>query len=119
MYHPLLVFDSDTGQLVSAVLRAGTAHASHGMLSILKRIVSRLRREWPLVQIEIRADAGFAVPAIYEYCEAEGIDYTIALITNSRLQELAASLLEQAKNHHQERGQKVRLLSEVRYQAGS
>lgn len=28
------------------------------------------------VEVEIRADAGFAVPEIYEYCEAEGIDYT-------------------------------------------
>jgi hypothetical protein len=27
--------------------------------------------------MELRADAGFAVPAIYEYREAEGIDYTI------------------------------------------
>lgn len=27
MYHPLLVFDGDSGQLVSATLRAGTAHA--------------------------------------------------------------------------------------------
>jgi hypothetical protein len=71
------------------------------------------------VEIEIRADAGFAIPAIYDYCEAEGIDYTIALITNSRLEELAASLLEEAKSCYQERQQKVRLLSEGLYRAGS
>jgi hypothetical protein len=29
MYHPLLVFDGETGQLVTAVLRPGNAHASH------------------------------------------------------------------------------------------
>lgn len=119
MYHPLLVFDGDTGQLVSAVLRAGKAHGSHKALSILKRIVSSLRKAWPGVEIEIRADAGFAIPAIYEYCEAEGIDYTIALITNSRLQEIASTLLEEAKACYQQHQQKVRLLSEGHYRAGS
>jgi Transposase DDE domain group 1 len=71
------------------------------------------------MEIELRADAGFAVPAIYEFCEAEGIHYTIALITNSRLEQMAASLLKEAKHQHEQPGQKVRLLSEGRYRAGS
>jgi Transposase DDE domain group 1 len=44
--HPLLVFDGDTGQLVTALLRYGNTHASRGALSILKRIVRRLREAW-------------------------------------------------------------------------
>lgn len=119
IYHPLLVFDGDAGQLITAVLRSGNTHASHGTVAILKRIVAVLRRAWPAVQIELRADAGFAVPALYEFCEAQDIDYTIALITNSRLEEMAASLLKEAKHRYEQRGQKVRLLSEGRYQAGS
>jgi hypothetical protein len=54
-----------------------------------------------------------------EFCEATDIDYTIALITNSRLEEMAASLLKEAKHRHEQRGQKVRPLSEGHYQAGS
>jgi hypothetical protein len=100
-------------------LRPGNTHASRGTVSILKRIVSRLREAWPEVEIELRADAGFAVPEIYDYCEAEGIDYTIALITNARLEELAAPLLEEAKERYEAHQRKVRLLSEGRYQAGS
>jgi hypothetical protein len=89
MYHPLLVFDGQTGQLLTAVLRPGNAHASHQALRILKRIVARLRAAWPEVEIAIRADAGFAILAIYDYLEEEGIEYTIiGLATNSRLQEL-------------------------------
>ena len=30
-----------TGQLITAVLRPGTVHASHGVVGILKRIVGR------------------------------------------------------------------------------
>jgi hypothetical protein len=119
IYHPLLVFDGQTGQLITAVLRAGNTHASHGTVAILRRIVARLREAWPSVEIELRADAGFAIPAVYEFCEDAEIDYTIALITNSRLQELAAPLLEEAQKRYERKGRKVRLISEGRYQAGS
>jgi hypothetical protein len=119
MYHPLIVLDGETGQLVTAVLRAGNTHASHGAVAILKRLVSLLRRAWPGVRVELRADAGFAVPALYEYCEEEGIDYTIALITNPRLQTLAEPLLEEAQGRYEVEGRKVRLLAEGYYQADS
>jgi hypothetical protein len=120
IYHPLLVFDGDTGQLITAVLRAGNTHASRSTVAILRRIVGLLRSSWPDVEVELRADAGFAVPAVYEYCEAQGIAYTIALITNSRLEEMAASLLKEAKRRHEKQPErKVKLLSEGHYRAGS
>jgi hypothetical protein len=119
--HPLLVFDGNTGQLVTALLRYGNTHASRGALSILGRIVRRLREAWgEEVHIEIRADAGFAVPEIYDYCEKEGIGYTIGLISNPRLQALAKDLFERAKRVSEEReGEKVRLVSSGSYQAGT
>jgi Transposase DDE domain group 1 len=92
IYHPLVVFDGDTGQMIGAVLRAGNTHASRGVGAILRRIVTQLRRAWPSVKIELRGDAGFALPSLYEYCEAEGVDYVIGLITNARLRELREAL---------------------------
>jgi hypothetical protein len=120
MYHPLLVFDGETGQLITVVLRPGTVHAGHGALAVLRRIVARLRQQWPGVAITIRADAGFAKPEIYAWCEAEGIAYTIGLVTNPRLLTLAAPLAAEAQTaSDQTGGEKVRLLGEVPYQAGS
>ncbi len=119
IYHPLLVFDGETGHLICALLRAGNTHASNSSVAILRRIVSRLKEAWPEVQIELRADAGFAVPAIYDYCEREGIAYTIALITNERLLEMAEELLEEAKESYEGTGRKARLFSEGTYQAAS
>ncbi|HEV2107648.1 MAG TPA: IS1380 family transposase [Thermomicrobiales bacterium] len=119
-YFPLLVFDADTGHLVTAVLRRGTVHASHGIVAILQRIVAALRGRWPGVVIEVRADSGFAVPALYEYCEAEDIAYTIGLVPNARLEALAAPLLTVACRQRDESGaEKVRLIGEASYQAGS
>jgi Transposase DDE domain group 1 len=119
MYHPLLVFDGETNQLITAVLRHGTVHASRGVVAILTRLVAAIRARWPHVSIELRADSGFALPALYAFCEREGIDYTIGLAPNTRLQALATPLVEQAKQEHQQTGEKVRLLAEGRYAADS
>ena len=119
IYHPLVVFDGESGHLITALLRAGNTHSSNSSVALLKRIVSRLRERWPEVQIELRADAGFAIPALYDYCEAEDITYTIALITNPKLQEMAEELLEEAKESHQKTSHKARLFGEEVYEAGS
>src|SRR5208283_5778501 len=58
MYHPLLIYDADTGALVSAVLRAGNRHASYGVVAILKRIIPRLKKAFSGTKIIIRGDAG-------------------------------------------------------------
>jgi hypothetical protein len=120
MYHPLLVFDGETGQFITAILRPGTAHAGHGALAIVKRLVARLRERWPEVTIELRADAGFAKPEIYAYCEQERIAYTIGLGANARLTALAAPLAAAAAaaSTHAD-GAKIRLLDETPYQAES
>ena len=39
--HPLLVCDGETGQLITALLRPGTAAAHRGVLTLLKRLVPR------------------------------------------------------------------------------
>jgi Transposase DDE domain group 1 len=120
MYHPLLVFDGETGQLVTAVLRRGNTHGSTGVVAVLKRVVRALRARWPDVTIEVRLDSGGAVPAIYDWCEAAGIAYTIGLVTNPRLKALAAPLVAEAQRQRAASGaEKVRLCGETVYQAAS
>jgi hypothetical protein len=67
MYHPLLVFDGESGHLIGALLRRGNTQASNSAVALLKRVVGGLREEWPEVAIELRADAGFAVSALYDF----------------------------------------------------
>jgi hypothetical protein len=119
MYHPLVIYDGDTNHLITAVLRPGTSHASRGTLSILKRLIPALRQRWPGVAIALRADSGFAIPALYDYCEAHDVAYTIGLVPNRRLETLAAPLLDRALAEATETGEKVRLISDTTYQAGS
>jgi len=120
MYHPLLVFDGETGHLITVVLRPGNVHGSRFLVLVLRRLVRRLRTAWPGVQIELRADSGCAGPRLYTWCESEGVTYTLGLIPNTRLEALAAPLLEDAwAQSAAESGAKVRLAGEAQYQAGS
>ncbi len=120
MYHPLLVFDGDTGQLITAVLRPGNAHGKRFVRTVLRRLVRRLRSVWPEVVIEVRADSGFAAPEIYRWCEAHAVHYTIGLIPNARLEAEAAPLLAEAQVQSAAAGgAKVRLAGETTYQAGT
>jgi hypothetical protein len=120
MYHPLLIFDGDTGQLITAILRPGNAHASRFLVRILKTLLRLLRGRWPQVTVELRADSGFASPRLYSFCDREHLAYTIGLASNSRLEPLAQDLLAQAIAERQKTGaEKVRLVGESPYQAGS
>jgi hypothetical protein len=117
MYHPLLVFDGE-GWPVAAVLRPGRASGSQGAASVLvrifKKIVERLPRQ---AQITLRADAGFAIPELYELCETMGIRYVIGQITHASYKARATDALAEAVRQFEETGTKVRVFTEFDYQA--
>ena len=119
MYHPLLAFDGLDGFPLAAVLRPGNAHASKGALAVLKRLIKKLKKAYPGVLILFRADAGFAVPALYRYLERRKIRYVIGFITNNRVLEKAAPLLKNAQAAYQATGEKQRLFTSFSYQAES
>jgi hypothetical protein len=120
MYHPLLVFDADTGQVITAILRPGNVHGSAFVVLVLRRLLRRLRRAWPDVAVELRADSGFATPRLYAWCESQSVTYTIGLIPNAVLEAAAAPLLAAAQAQSQAQdGAKVRWAGETTYQAGS
>src|SRR4029453_1315296 len=59
IYHPFLIFDGESGQLVSAVLRPGNAHAARGAMGVLRRIIGCLKQRFPHVQIVVRGSCGW------------------------------------------------------------
>jgi len=96
-YHPLLPFDAETGNLIIAHLRPGNVGAAEGALALIEGIVESLRAKWPGLPILFRADGGFATPDIYEWCEANAVDYVIGLPINKVLERLSADCLAAAK----------------------
>jgi Transposase DDE domain group 1 len=103
----------------AATVPVGSAGCAGAPARGSSRMMPPVRARWPDVPIELRADSGFAVPALYDYCERAGLDYTIGLPPNGRLQALATPLLEQAKRQHAQTSDKVRLAGDSPYAADS
>jgi len=97
MLHPLLVFDALSGQLITALLRPGRAHAAKGAITILTRLIRAIRRRCPHASILVRGDSAFAMPKLLdrlEQLDAElgDVEYVIGLAKNSRVLALANPL---------------------------
>ena len=108
--HPLLIFDGDSGDLISAVLRPGNKGAAAHVVPVLRRVVAAIRKALPTVEIEIRADSGFATPQLYDFCEQEGLQYVIGLSRNPRLEGTVEPVLEQTRRQFErKRGKTARV----------
>lgn len=122
-YLPLIVtaqVDDGPQELLAAVLRRGLADAASGVIALLKRLIPALRRACPKACFVVRADAGFAKPELYNWCEHEPlVYYDICLQQNSRLAKLAAPYLQQVRAHHEQTGQWQRIFAQEQYQAES
>ena len=89
-----LSFDNEPDQyLFCCVLRSGSAVAKIGCLSMLKRLLPRLRKAFRKAKIRIRLDAGFTGPELYEFFEAEGMEYVVCMGQNSVLLRFAEPLM--------------------------
>ena len=91
-YHPLLCFDSVTGDLLKVELRDGTHYCGNGAADFLKSLLEEYKELLPNVPIFLRGDSGFAFPDLYEMAEEHFCSYAIRLKANSVLYTLAADI---------------------------
>jgi hypothetical protein len=119
MYHPLMVYDGDSGQLISAMLRPGNTHASRGALGLLRRIIRCIRERLPEVAIVVRGDAGFAMPRLMEELETIGVDYLFGIAKNPRLKRFAEPAMLWAEELFERRSTTVKRYTSFDYAAAS
>jgi hypothetical protein len=73
------------------MLRPGNVHRADGWDAVLLRVIDRLRdRGQPIV---VRADAAFALPALYGALERQDVVYAFGLPVNQVLERTIADLL--------------------------
>jgi len=113
-YLPLYIFCGE--HLLCARLRPSNIDASTGSVKELTRIVRRIRRRWPRVQIVIRGDSGFCREQIMAWCEANKVDYVLGLAKNDRLIKEIEKELQQAKRECEDTGHAARVFGDFHYQ---
>ena len=79
-YLPLYIFCGQ--QLLGARLRTADRDAADGTVEELERIVGRIRKRWPGVEIWLRGDSGFCRDQLLAWCEAQGVEYVLGIAQN-------------------------------------
>ena len=122
-YLPLvgtLTFDDEARQyLVAAILRPGNAAGAAGAVSLLARLLPKLRRTFARARLRVRLDAGFATPAVFAYLEAAGVEYVVAMGGNPVLARHAESALVPLRALVATTQDTETTYTEAAYQAGS
>lgn len=91
-YHPLVAFDGVTGDFLKSELRPGNVYTSNGVVDFVRPLITHYNKNFPWITPFMRGDSGFAVPELYDLCEAESVYYVIRLKANANLQRLADEL---------------------------
>lgn len=104
-FAPLFIF-TDEGFPLCAMLRPGSPNPAEDALRALKKLVKELRMYFPGVRIELKADAAFANPEIFKFCEQNAVTYFIAAIGHAGLAYHAEELIKQCKDEFDSFGER-------------
>ncbi len=87
MYNELFFHDGQTGQIIAPVLRPGNSHSNKWYVAILKRILVKIKEQYPDIEIVIRTDSGFSGPAFYQLADDFNLKYATGLASNEVLKQ--------------------------------
>jgi hypothetical protein len=118
-YLPRVITCAENDQVVMLCLLYGIAHPALGAEDDLEYLVGRLRAAFPSVQIVLRADSGFGIPAMYDVCQRLELDYTIGMGMNSTLKKWSDSLLAHCVEEFERTGEPQRKFCAFWYRADS
>jgi len=101
-YAPLYIFCGH--HLLVAKLRPSNVDPAEGALEELSRVIALIRKKWSKTQILVRADSAYAREELFKFCEdLAGVDYVIAMATNSQLKLRATEVIEKAKSNYEQK----------------
>ena len=83
-YHPILASRADTGEIIHARMRKGSANTSRGARRFIDEIVARARRAGASGEIVMRFDSGFWAKDTIAVLARHQVRYTMAVRTNTK-----------------------------------
>lgn len=111
-YHPMVAFN-ERGDCLKSVLRPGNTYTGKNCAAFLKSVVANYQTKYPLTKLLVRADSGFAMPELYDFCEDHQMRYVVCLKWNPRL----GKLVEQQVQQHVATAGGTDFTHEFQYQA--
>ena len=121
VYLQLLVTTAD-GDLLHVALVPPKLNLRARAVMAIDEVVTRLRQEWPHLELRLRADNGFATPAMYSLCEKHRVEYFINAGSHAVFQEASttvAALALAEKEYQPDESRTVMVYAEMKHQAKS
>jgi hypothetical protein len=82
-YHPILASRGDTGEVLHARMRTGSANTARGARRFLDELIARVRRAGATGEIVVRVDSGFWSNETIKTLGRLEVRYTMAVRTNT------------------------------------
>lgn len=95
-YHPILASRADTGEVLHARMRKGSANTARGARRFIDELVARVRRAGARGQIVLRADSGFWSNETIKTLGRLDVRYTMAVRTNTSGVAAAIAAIDEA-----------------------
>jgi len=119
MLNELFFHDGETGQIILPVLRPGNSHSNKWYVSILKRIIIKIRHAYPQMEIVIRTDSGFSCAPFYELVDDYNLLFVTGIASNSVLKNKVSRAEKAVKHLFLNQGEKHQHFMSFLYQAKS
>jgi hypothetical protein len=83
-YHPILASRADTGEVLHARMRKGSANTARGARRFIDELIARVRRAGAIGEIVVRLDSGFWSAETINALGRVDVRYTMAVRTNTK-----------------------------------
>jgi hypothetical protein len=94
--HPLLATRADTGEVLHARLRKGSANTARGVVRFVDELVARLRRAGATGELTVRADSGFWSAKLIRRLRGLRVHYSITVRQTTTVRAAIAAIDEDA-----------------------
>jgi hypothetical protein len=118
-FQPIHIFEAASGKPVLSLLRPGKRPSGAEAARILRHVVRRIRKHWPLVRILIRGDSHYTGPETLDFLREADCDFMLGLAINETLKEIAAPWLVQCDIRRSWKMPSVRRFHRLHYAAKS
>ncbi len=83
-YHPILASRADTGEILHARMRKGSANTARGARRFIEELIARVRRAGATGEIVVRVDSGFWSNETIKTLRRLNVHYTMAVRANTK-----------------------------------
>jgi hypothetical protein len=118
-YMPIHIYEGKSGKLITTVLRPGKRPTGKQIVSIVKRVVKKIRQAWPEVGIILRGDSYYACPAVFDFCEETDMKYVLGFKPLAPLVRQVKPFVEEVALRSEREKQPVKMFTETDYKAKS